>query len=160
MTSGDPHGAGPPCPEHFALHLPARARYLAIIRELVAKAALEHGFAPLETAKAVMAVDEACVNVIEHAYGGHESATARRIAIRVDARPAELIVTIADRARGRFSPLDGAPGDLESYWSSEEKRGLGLVILRRFVDSVSHSYEPGRGNELRLVKYARSPCGL
>ncbi len=30
----------------------------------------------------------------------------------------------------------GAPGDLESYWSSEERRGLGLV------------------------KYARSECGL
>jgi anti-sigma regulatory factor (Ser/Thr protein kinase) len=142
-------------PDRFVLELPARTRYLAVVRELVARAALEQRFPPPEVTKTVMAVDEACVNIIQHAYSDDDSHPTRRIAIELEARPAELVVVIGDRARCPFSPLEASPCDLEAYFRSGERRGLGLLILRNFMDAISHSFEAGRGNRLRLVKY----CG-
>jgi anti-sigma regulatory factor (Ser/Thr protein kinase) len=157
MTPGKFPANGPALADHFALELPARTRYLAVVRELVARAALEQRFPPPEVTKTVMAVDEACVNIIEHAYSDDDSRPTRRIVVEMEARPAELVITIGDRSRSRFSPLEAPPSDLETYLRSGERRGLGLLILRNFMDAISHTFEAGRGNRLRLVKYgARS----
>ena len=141
-------------PTRIMLDLPARTRYLTIIRELVALAAVEHHYPPGEIAKTVMAVDEACANIIEHAYLPDDSRADPRINIRVDASRTQLAVTIGDQAQCSFSPAAKPKDDIDGYWASGAGHGLGLVILHHFMDRISHSYEPGRGNELRLIKYA------
>jgi len=145
------------------LEVPATTGYLAVIRELVAAMAREYRFPPAELVKIVMAVDEACVNVVEHAYGGEADRERARLEIRLDLEPGRLAVTIRDQSSIAFSPLDHAIPDLDAYWKSGGARGLGILILRRFMDQVSHSYSPGRGNQLRLVKYLapeRPPSSL
>lgn len=145
----------------FVLRLPAETGYLAVIRELVAAAAREQALPAGELAKVVMAVDEACVNVVEHAYRGEAAPASPSIEVRVRADPSRLVVTIADRSAVAFSPMDHAVPDLSSYWEAGRPKGLGILILRRFMDRVSHSYLPGRGNRLRLVKYlTREPTAM
>lgn len=143
--------------QRFVLRLPAQTGYLAVVRELVAAATREHAFSPHDIAKIVMAVDEACVNVVEHAYPDAD-AEPLPLEVVVSVDPQRVDVTIADQARARFSPLDHPVPDLESFWESGERGGLGVLILRQFMDHVSHSYQPGRGNALHLVKHV-SPAG-
>ena len=135
---------------------PQCAQTLAAIRELVVAAAREHHFPATELAKIVMAVDEACVNVVEHAYGGEADRERARLEIRLHVAPGRLDVTILDRSPTAFSPLDHALPDLAAYLESGGPKGLGILILRRFMDKVSHSYSPGSGNRLHLVKYLSS----
>jgi anti-sigma regulatory factor (Ser/Thr protein kinase) len=142
---------------HFALRVPAATAYLSVVRQLVAVAAREHCFPLRDAARAVMAVDEACVNVIEHAYQAEEPAATRLLDIEVEADRARLLVVIADRARAAFSPLEHPTPDIETYWAAGRTKGLGILILRSFMDDVSHTYHPDRGNELRLIKYAARP---
>jgi len=149
--AGSPHLLGP---NRFVLRVPADTAYLAVAREFVATAAAEQGFPHGEVAKAVMAVDEACVNVIEHAYRPDEPLASRLLEVAIEADPTRLLVTVADRAQAPFSPLDHPAPDLEGFLAAGRRKGLGILILRTFMDDVSHSYHPGRGNELRLVKYA------
>ena len=54
----------------FMLQVPSSTENLALIREFVSSAAQQAGFDNNEIARLELAVDEACANVIEHAYGG------------------------------------------------------------------------------------------
>jgi len=151
-----PEKAGAPAARGHAqsvLEVPAATSYLAVIRELVVAAAREYCFPATELAKIVMAVDEACVNVVEHAYGGEADLEHARIEIRLDVGPGRLDVTILDRSPVAFSPLGHTVPDLAAYLESGGPKGLGILILLRFMDQVSHSYSPGSGNRLHLVKY-------
>jgi len=151
MGTGNSQAAGP---TRFALRLPAQTAYLAVVRGLLAAVAREHCFPPAEAAKAIMAIDEACVNVIEHAYCPEEPPAQRRLEVDVEADEGRLLVTVADRAHRAFCPLEHPVLDLDHYWADGRRKGLGLLILRTFMDHVSHTYDPARGNRLRLVKYA------
>lgn len=153
MTQEEAGKATPRAHAESVLEVPAATEYLTVIRELVAAAAREYGFPQAELTMIVMAVDEACVNVVEHAYGSEADPERARLEIRLDVAPARLDVTIRDRSSVAFSPLDHAMPDLASYWESGSRRGLGILILRRFMDHVSHSYSPGSGNLLHLVKH-------
>jgi anti-sigma regulatory factor (Ser/Thr protein kinase) len=47
--------------------------------------------------------------------------------------------------------MSGLP--LDDYIETQQRRGLGLYIIRNFVDLVEHRFVCGKGNELRLVKF-------
>jgi serine/threonine-protein kinase RsbW len=53
----------------FTLHVPSSTENLALIREFVTAVGTQAGFTDDEVARLELAVDEACTNVIEHAYG-------------------------------------------------------------------------------------------
>ena len=62
-------------------------------------------------------------------------------------------ITILDYSTINF-PVDEMPGvALDDYIATQRRRGLGLYIIRNFVDRVEHRFICGQGNELRLVKY-------
>jgi len=121
------------------------------IREMVVEAAERCQFSDEEVAKIEMAVGEACSNIIEHAY---RTAPLRpEIEVYVEEFPNRLEVTILDYSTINF-PVDEAPSvDIDDYLSAERRRGLGLYIIRTFVDHIEHRFICGQGNQLRLVKY-------
>lgn len=96
-----------------------------------------------------LAVEEACLNVMTHGYGGREDAGP--IALRVDSTADGVTVTIADRAP-LFRPADAPAADTESGWAEREPGGLGWHLIRSSVDEVRHEEGAGGGNVLTLVK--------
>ena len=52
----------------FTLHVPSSTENLVLIREFVTSIATRAGLDESDVAKLELAVDEACANVIEHAY--------------------------------------------------------------------------------------------
>ncbi|MBA2501808.1 MAG: ATP-binding protein, partial [Pyrinomonadaceae bacterium] len=53
----------------FTLQVPSSTENLAMIREIVGNIGTQAGLESADIAKLELAVDEACANVIEHAYG-------------------------------------------------------------------------------------------
>jgi serine/threonine-protein kinase RsbW len=94
-----------------------------------------------------MAVDEACTNIIEHAYGGEGEG---HIALTCRIAPGELTVTIRDHGRA-FDPSGVPPPKLGNVVEDVEVGGLGLYFMRQVMDEVHFKF--GRnGNELVMVK--------
>jgi serine/threonine-protein kinase RsbW len=133
------------------LHLPGTPDSLPPIREAVVTAAENCGFDPQEVAKIEMAVGEACSNIIEHAY--LTQPLRYEIDVHVHTFSNRLEVTVIDYSTINF-PVDEMPGvPLDDYIEAQRRRGLGLYIIRNFVDHVEHRFVCGQGNELRLIKY-------
>lgn len=133
------------------LRLPGTPDSLPPIRDAVVQAAEMLGFDGQEVAKIEMAVGEASSNVIEHAY--LTQPLRYEIEVLVQPFPNRLEVTIIDYSTINF-PVDEMPGvPLDDYIDTQRRRGLGLYIIRNFVDHVEHRFICGQGNELKLIKY-------
>jgi serine/threonine-protein kinase RsbW len=141
------------------LVLPGTPDSLPQIRHMVQEATERCGFSPEETAKVEMAVDEACTNVIEHAYHALDPRAPQNLEIEVGAHgfPDRLEITILDRSPHNFPIHEDSGIDVDHYLAEQRRRGLGLFIIRSFVDDVKHRFVEGHGNELLLVKYFACP---
>ncbi|HUS58083.1 MAG TPA: ATP-binding protein [Planctomycetota bacterium] len=127
--------------------IPEHTAYLSVVRQAVASIAGTMGFDDDAVLQLQMAVDEACTNVIEHGRGGRGG----RIKVKLQAKPGKLVMHVEDQ-RERFSPLERTLPSRDAYFQSPQTGGLGILILRRFVDDVRHCYKPGVGNKLSLTK--------
>ena len=95
-----------------------------------------------------IAVDEACTNVIEHAYGGQSNHEVD-IAIIIDAD--RFTVRIRDEGTP-FDQTKYREPDLYDIASKRKKGGLGVHIIRRLMDRVEYRTR-GQINEIRMTKY-------
>lgn len=152
LANGAARNVGPVGTGELAhLRLPGTPNSLPQVRRAVVEAAERCGFEEDEVAKIEMAVGEACSNVIEHAY--LTQPLRLEIELRIQRFSNRLEITILDYSTINF-PVDEVPDvPLGDYIETERRRGLGLYIIRNFVDRVEHRFICGQGNELRLVKF-------
>ncbi len=127
------------------IRVPAEANRLKIIRETTAHSARHCGFDEKETQDIILAVDEACQNIIRHAYR--------------DVEQGEFILTIHQQSDGicfllrDFGPLVDpskiVPRDLDDV----RPGGLGTHFINVIMESADFLPAPdGVGNLLRMVK--------
>lgn len=132
------------------LTIPSSTRYLEDVRLFVERHA-EKAKLPDDTVQQLkMAVDEACANVIEHAYKGN---TDQPIDIAVIVRPDRFTVRIRDEGVS-FDPEAYQEPDLTRIARARRAGGLGVHIMHRLMDQVEFR-QRGRTNECRLTKYRR-----
>ncbi|MCW8914941.1 MAG: SpoIIE family protein phosphatase [Magnetovibrio sp.] len=132
---------GPLC----TLSVPARATSLKLIRQAVSNTALSCGFNNEVSQDLVLAVDEACQNVVRHAYGGREDGD-MNIEIRLDA--SNYVVLIRD-----FAPAVDVSKIKPRALDDIRPGGLGVHFIREVMDDVQHMPPPdGQGNLLLLKK--------
>ena len=127
--------------------LDADRAQLAAIREFVTQVGQTLGFDGQALYDLQLAVDEACTNVIEHAYGDQGG----EIRITVEAIENGVRVVIQDWGRP-FDPT--AIGIPDVCAPLEERRlgGLGLFLMRQVMDEVDFVFDPVEGNRLTMVK--------
>lgn len=127
------------------IRVPAHAARLREIRNTVNQALTETGCERGEAADIVLAVDEACQNIIRHGYGG-ESDDGIVVDIRRDGT--KIILYLRDFAE----PLNVdkiMPRDLDDV----RPGGLGVHFIRQVMDEVDYMpLEDGEGNVLRMAK--------
>jgi serine/threonine-protein kinase RsbW len=141
--------------EHdFLLHVPSSTDNLAMIREFVARVGEKAGFDENEVMKLSLAVDEACANVIEHAYGGEPAQGAVRVRVNYDAE--QVTIEVVDTGKG-FDPSQLPIKDVEQLMRERRSGGLGWRLIRSIMDEVQYQIVPGEKNELRMVKRIRKP---
>lgn len=127
---------------------PGRFESLAGIRKFVSEAAEEAGFDDKEIYAVELAVDEACANIIEHAYGGEGKGEI--ICICNDINNG-LEIILKDEGE-RFDPSLVSPPDFSIEIEKLKPRGAGLFLIRNMMDDVDFKFSEDSGNELRMVK--------
>ncbi len=122
---------------------------LLTVRRFVADAARNFGFSDEETSKIVLAVDEACTNIIKHAY---LNAPDKTIHITINIKKNRFDVLISDQGKS-FDPKTLRPLDLKEHLTHYRRGGLGVYLMKSLMDEVEYRSLGGRKNEVRLTKY-------
>lgn len=127
---------------------PGRYKSLAKISEFVSQAVEEVGFDEATAYTILVAVDEACTNIIEHAYGGEEQGD-----IQCSCEVTEDSLTIILRDRGvPFDPTAIQEPNFSVPLEELECRGAGLVLIQRIMDEIHFSSTPEGENVLAMIK--------
>lgn len=132
----------------FTLHVPSSTENLAMIREFVNSVGVQAGLSPKEVAQMELAVDEACANVIEHAYG---SDVTKEVSVRAMLDENSVQIEVIDTGKA-FDPSLIEQVDLDKLVSDRKSGGLGMRLIKSFMDEVHYQMGPGQKNELRMVK--------
>lgn len=99
------------------------------------------------------AVDEACSNIIEHAYEGENKG---KIGLEFEAIEDGIKIRIVDHGKP-FHPEKITAPNLNAPLSHRKNSGLGLYFMKKCMDEVSFQFTPGK-NILTMVKFNNSDC--
>jgi serine/threonine-protein kinase RsbW len=135
----------------FTLDVPSTTENLAMIREFVTRVAAQAGLSEVEVGQLELAVDEACANVIEHAYGDDKT---KQVMVRAIFDEDALRIHVIDTGKG-FDPTQVQQQDLKELMAKRKTGGLGMRLIKTLMDEVHYDIEPGKRNELRMVKKLR-----
>lgn len=126
------------------LHFTSDPPMLSVMRAAITKVCEIAEFDQRDTSKIVLALDEACSNIIRHAYGG-KSGESITIVCRI--KPSRLEFHLYDHG----IPLNVA--DIRSR-PLEELRpgGLGVYLMRNVMDQVKFEDGTDDGNHLFMYK--------
>lgn len=130
------------------LTIPSSTRFLDDVRRFVEQHAQEAAFSEEDVARFKLAVDEACTNVIEHAYGEEEH---HEIDVAVIIDSDRLTISIRDEGRA-FDRTRYSPPDIFEYVKRRRGGGLGVHLMHQLMDQVEYQSHGG-ANEVRLTKY-------
>ena len=87
----------PKTQKKYHLKLPSQSDNLSIVRELVANIASKVGFNNDDISKIELAVDEACTNVIKHAYDKRKNDLID-VVRKIDSK--KMRVVVSDKGKG------------------------------------------------------------
>jgi serine/threonine-protein kinase RsbW len=121
---------------------------LSIVRDFITEAARNFGFDDESAGNIALAVDEACTNIIKHAY---ENRPDREIDIRVQMNKQifEVIVTHQGKL---FDPRLFKSPDIQEYIAHPRRGGLGIRIMKLLMDNVDYKILPDKKCEVHLIK--------
>lgn len=134
--------------QKFTIQVPSSTRNLAIIREFIARVGEQSGLSERALGELELAVDEACTNVIEHAYG-HDST--KEVVIRAMFDEEEIRIEVIDTGRG-FEPDQIESLEVDELVEKRRTGGLGMRLMKTLMDEVHYELEPGKKNELIMIK--------
>jgi serine/threonine-protein kinase RsbW len=128
------------------LKIDARLENLSLIADFIYRSmnqlGIKAGVLEVQTA-----VDEACTNIIKHAYSDEGGI----ITLTCEVRGNDFIVTIRDRGKP-FDPSSVPSPDIEADLDKRRIGGLGIYLMKKLMDDVSYSFDARKGNTLVMRK--------
>ncbi|AFN75092.1 putative anti-sigma regulatory factor, serine/threonine protein kinase [Melioribacter roseus P3M-2] len=137
---------------HKQLKINSGTENLANVRKFVKDTALECGFGEDDIEQIILAVDEACTNIIKHAYGFSPDGI---IDIDVKFKDDKFTIAITDEGKG-FDPKQIPIPDVQEFYKQKKVGGLGIYLMRKLMDEVNYSIENKNKNRVTLVKYLKN----
>ena len=128
---------------------PAKYSSLDLIRTFIEQAAQKANLTDKSVYAVQMAVDEACANIIDHAYGGEMAD--KEIKITCEIKKDNLVITLRDQGRS-FNMDSLSSPDLSSPLSERQVGGLGVHLIRSLMDGIKYKSTREAGNTLTLIK--------
>lgn len=130
------------------LKIPSSTEELFTVREFIAEAARSFGFEDESIGKIALAVDEACTNIIKHAYSYERD---KEIEITVNPNNDKFEIVIVDYGKS-FNPKLIKIPDMSEYRTKYRKGGLGMYLMYSLMDKIEYKKLDHR-NEVHLIKY-------
>jgi len=130
------------------LKVKSKTENLSLIRDFVSTAAIDAGVQPDVVENIILAVDEACTNIIKHAY---QSFPDGELIIKTKSTLSRFVVSITDYGKS-FEPKMIPEPDLQKYYRQKRVGGLGMYLMKTLMDDVKYVSVPGKYNEVLLSK--------
>jgi serine/threonine-protein kinase RsbW len=130
---------------------PGRYDSLIKISEFVNNSAQAAHLSDFDIYAVETAVDEACSNIIEHAYGGENKG---EICCTIKTDGQGLTIILKDRGRP-FNPAKVKPPNLEAKLNNRRTHGLGLYFIYKLMDEVDFRFNDD-GNTLVMIKHPKN----
>jgi len=130
------------------LRLPADLENVALVIDCATETAQAAGIDDQALYHIQLAVDEACANVVSHAYEGMEPGE-MEISCELDEQA--LTIRVRDWGPG-FEPDEIPDPDVEAPLEERTPGGLGLFLIKKVMDQVHYACDPEQGNTLTMTK--------
>ena len=130
---------------------PGRYESLSAIRDFVVDIARGVGFQDFDLYAVELAVDEACSNIIEHAYGGENKGD---IELTCSSTDQSLVIILKDQGKP-FDPSIVPEPNFGLNIDQLKPGGAGLFLMRKMMDEVYFDFSRGSGNVLTMIKYRK-----
>lgn len=127
---------------------PGNYESLQKISLYIKTASNEAGFDGFTTYTIETSVDEACSNIIEHAYGGENKGN---IEISINESDKQFTIYIRDYGKS-FNPDKIPTPSMSKELKDHKGSGLGLYMMRQWMDEVDFKFGD-KSNLLKMVKY-------
>ena len=126
----------------------SRTENLSQIRNFICDFTSDIGFSAEAIDNIMLAVDEACTNIIKHAYKFYPDG---EIIIKLKYSGKKLAITIIDYGAS-FAPETVPEPDLRKYYKQHKVGGLGMYLMKTLMDDVKYISVPGKYNQVLLLK--------
>ena len=119
--------------------LSAKLEFLPAVTSFVREISSKLGLADKDIGRLELVVEEACMNVIEHAFDPGEHGSFDVVILR---KPGQVVVAVEDQ---------GLPFDFRKF-DVEKESGLGVMLMKAFADEIHFLNLGRRGKRVELVK--------
>ena len=119
--------------------LSAKLEFLPAVVSFVREISNKLGLADKDVGRLELVVEEACMNVIEHAFDPGEHDSFDVVILR---KPGQVVVAVEDQ---------GLPFDFRKF-DVEKESGLGVILMKAFADEIHFLNLGRRGKRVELVK--------
>jgi len=136
--------------DRFELKIPPRLDYLSTVRRFVEDLSRRVGFCEADIEKIVMSVDEATSNSITHNGANREP-----LSIILETTRKSLVIRVLDSGTG-FGTRFIEEVELDTHLNEMRETGLGLHIMKSFMDSVEYERTEDEKNLVILTKFLDS----
>lgn len=119
------------------------------IRDFIKDSAVSSGLKEDVIGKIILAVDEACTNIIKHAY---KYSVDGEINVAVKADKSKFTIQITDSGN-HFNPKEIPDPDIQKYHKEKKGGGLGMFLMKKLMDEVSYRNLTNNRNQVTLTKY-------
>jgi anti-sigma regulatory factor (Ser/Thr protein kinase) len=117
----------------------AKLEFLPAVMSFVHEVSIKLGLGVNEAQHLELVTEEACLNVIEHAFDPDEPGTYDVVIIR---RPGQVMVAVQDQ---------GLPFDFRKY-QGEHESSLGIILMKAFADQVNFLNLGRQGKRVEIIK--------
>lgn len=153
MTHMAPDSRPSDIPEakRFEIRVPSDPVFMSVVRQVTTAVGALAGLTAPEADSVTLAVDEACTNVIKHAY---HCDCSQQMILSFEVLPDRLELTVRDFGiKCESSDIRGR--DLDDV----RPGGLGVHIMREVMDRIEYDTSHTRGTELRMTRFLSRPLG-
>lgn len=126
----------------FSLDLPRETLSIPVIRRILGDTLHGLGVSESCVADILVAISEACTNVVQHAD------STSRYEVTVGIEGGECVLKVVDRGQG----FGGEDGESERDVHPDSESGRGIKIMKALVDAVSFDSRPESGTVVYLQK--------
>lgn len=151
MTTGTPDNSSRP---QIELRCRVETSMLNLLRGFICSVARHLEFGENQVAEIEISVDEACANAMEHGYGKIADKNPQDILVEILYSGDCMTIRIVDFGSGTEASSDKRVKELEQYLQEDREayRGLGYILMQKFMDKVEVTCVPGRGTTVEMTK--------
>jgi serine/threonine-protein kinase RsbW len=136
--------------KQFNLRVKAEIENVPVVAKFLEEAMLYYGVDEALIFDVNVAVDEACTNIIQHAYPAEKGP----IDISCNKTESKLAVIIKDYGKP-FDQTSLPDPDVTAGLEERRPGGLGVYLMRKLMDELCYEYKDGC-ETLTMIKYVKA----